>query len=265
MAHRTASRGVRSFQTFPWPTAHDEEWRRTDIRGLKLDAFAPPPRPARTFRPQSALDDALGSAQLALRHGHRTCQRHAARQADASKLGRSGLRRPATAVKDHPDLLQRYLLTEAVTPADDVFAALHCGVLDGRDAALRAEGREARCATVQPVGLAQRGAGRHEPYARRARRGGRGDPRSRDGGRDVAKRRRFMSGPSRSSWPQGRELRFVNIQNWDDATWHFSRERALVGRDAALAVDGRRPGSRLAKVNQEVALTGQGAEPRLMA
>src|SRR6202011_3149105 len=33
---------------------------------------------------------------------------------------------------------------------------------------------------------------------------------------------------------RGARLRFVNIQNWDDHTWHFSRERALVGPDAAL-------------------------------
>ncbi len=28
------------FQAFAWPSARDEEWRRTDIRGLRLDAFA---------------------------------------------------------------------------------------------------------------------------------------------------------------------------------------------------------------------------------
>jgi Fe-S cluster assembly protein SufD len=39
------------FQATAWPTARDEEWRRTDIRALKLDAFAlpfparSPPRP----------------------------------------------------------------------------------------------------------------------------------------------------------------------------------------------------------------------------
>src|SRR5437764_3989830 len=29
-------------QSTPLPTARDEEWRRTDIRALKLDTFAPP-------------------------------------------------------------------------------------------------------------------------------------------------------------------------------------------------------------------------------
>ncbi len=30
------------FQAFAWPTSRDEEWRRTDIRALKLESFAPP-------------------------------------------------------------------------------------------------------------------------------------------------------------------------------------------------------------------------------
>ena len=55
----------------------------------------------------------------------------------------------------------------------------------------------------------------------------------------------------------------MNIQNWDSTTWHFSRERALVGRDASLQWTVGGLGSRLAKVNQEVALTGQGAEAQV--
>jgi Fe-S cluster assembly protein SufD len=58
-------------------------------------------------------------------------------------------------------------------------------------------------------------------------------------------------------------LRFVNIQNWDENTWHFSRERALVGPDAAVQWTVGGLGSRLAKVNQEVALTGEGARAQV--
>ena len=58
---------------------------------------------------------------------------------------------------------------------------------------------------------------------------------------------------------RGAKLRFVNIQNWDLGTWHFSRERALVGPDAALQWTVGALGARLAKVNQEVALAGPGA------
>jgi Fe-S cluster assembly protein SufD len=62
---------------------------------------------------------------------------------------------------------------------------------------------------------------------------------------------------------RGARLRFVNIQNWDASTWHFSRERALVGADAALQWTVGGLGSRVAKVNQEVALTGQGAHAQV--
>ena len=58
-------------------------------------------------------------------------------------------------------------------------------------------------------------------------------------------------------------MRFVNIQNWDEGTWHFSRERALVGPDAALQWTVGGLGSWLAKVNQEVVLTGQGARAQV--
>ncbi len=62
---------------------------------------------------------------------------------------------------------------------------------------------------------------------------------------------------------QGARLRFVNVQNWDETAWHFSRERALVGRDATLQWTVGGLGARLAKVNQEVALTGQGASAQV--
>ncbi|KAJ3059683.1 hypothetical protein HK102_009872, partial [Quaeritorhiza haematococci] len=52
------------------------------------------------------------------------------------------------------------------------------------------------------------------------------------------------------------KLTLVNIQNWDDATWHFTRERAVVGKDASLQWTVGALGSRLSKVNQEVALAG---------
>jgi Fe-S cluster assembly protein SufD len=58
-------------------------------------------------------------------------------------------------------------------------------------------------------------------------------------------------------------LRFVNIQNWDSGTWHFSRERAIVGKDAVLQWTVGGLGSRLAKVNQDVALVAEGARAQV--
>src|SRR4029077_20289689 len=62
---------------------------------------------------------------------------------------------------------------------------------------------------------------------------------------------------------RGAKLRFVNLQNWDLGTWHFSRERAILGPDATLQWTVGALGSRLAKVNQEVALAGPGARAQV--
>ncbi len=61
----------------------------------------------------------------------------------------------------------------------------------------------------------------------------------------------------------GSRLRYVNLQNWGDGVWHFAHQKALVGRDAALQWTIGALGSRLAKVNQHVALIGEGASAQV--
>ena len=64
---------------------------------------------------------------------------------------------------------------------------------------------------------------------------------------------------------EGSRFRLVNIQNWDSSTWHFSRERALVGRDATLQWTVGGLGSRLSKVNQKSRSPARELEPRSTA
>ena len=58
----------------------------------------------------------------------------------------------------------------------------------------------------------------------------------------------------------GARLRYVNLQDWGTGVWHFAHHKALVGRDASLQWTIGALGSRLAKVNQHVALVGEGAD-----
>src|SRR5881227_3825923 len=46
------------FVAAPWPTLRDEEWRRTDIRALKLDAFQPAEAEAPSAAARAALQPA---------------------------------------------------------------------------------------------------------------------------------------------------------------------------------------------------------------
>jgi Fe-S cluster assembly protein SufD len=57
----------------------------------------------------------------------------------------------------------------------------------------------------------------------------------------------------------GANLRYVNLQNWSDSTWHFARHTATLEQDASLQWTSAAMGSRLSKVNQHVILAGRGA------
>jgi Fe-S cluster assembly protein SufD len=59
---------------------------------------------------------------------------------------------------------------------------------------------------------------------------------------------------------RGASLRYVNLQNWGHEVWHFAHQKAHVGREGRLQWTIGALGSRLAKVNQHVAMTGPDAE-----
>jgi Fe-S cluster assembly protein SufD len=61
----------------------------------------------------------------------------------------------------------------------------------------------------------------------------------------------------------GARLTFVELQSWGSHVWNFTRERAMVSRDARLDWVFGAVGSRLTKTFSELNLTGQGAEGRM--
>jgi Fe-S cluster assembly protein SufD len=248
-----------AFQALPWQSARDEEWRRTDIRALKLDTFAPA-EPAAPAAAEVAAVDPLWQ-RLTASYGAGIAQVNGAaiRTADLASPGGALLIDLGKAVREHPELLKRYLLTEAVAPSTDAFAALHGAFWTGGTLLYVPRGVKLEAPLFSLVALA--GAGRVEmehtlivleegaeaTLVRETTGCGRGDaPALHAGAVEI-----FVG--------RGARLRFVNLQNWDLGTWHFSRERAIVGPDGTLQWTVGALGSRLSKVNQEVALAGPGA------
>jgi Fe-S cluster assembly protein SufD len=251
------------FQALAWPSARDEEWRRTDIRGLRLDAFEPAAAAEQSAQARAALDDVWSNLSSHYATGIEHVNGCLARPADVSRLGGAVFIDLNRAVIDFPELLQRYLLTEAVTPAADIFAALHAAFWMSGTLLYVPKGVSLGAPLFELIGLAEEGRvdlshtlvvvedGAEATLVREsAGRGGGNAPSLHVGAVEV-----FLA--------QGARLRLVNIQNWDAATWHFSRERALVGRDASLQWTVGGLGSRVAKVNQEVALLGKGASAQV--
>ena len=58
-----------AFQSAPWPTLRDEEWRRTDIRAFKLGSFQPPIPHDPSSEAREALTPAWETLKRDLRGG----------------------------------------------------------------------------------------------------------------------------------------------------------------------------------------------------
>ncbi len=252
------------FRSLPWPTPRDEEWRRTDVRLLKLDTFGPPSATeAATAEDRAAVAPAWEALGAHYATGIEQVNAAVTRTADPARLGGAVFLDLAAAVRDRPDLVEKYLLTDAVRPDVDALSALHAAFWTGGTLLYVPGGVKVEAPLFSLVGLAGKGRvdldhtlviieeGAEAALVRETASKGRDDsPALHCGAVEL-----FVGDAAR--------LRFVNVQNWDAHTWHFSRERALVGRDARLQWTVGGLGARLAKVNQEVALAGRGASAQV--
>jgi Fe-S cluster assembly protein SufD len=251
------------FLESPWPSARDEEWRRTDIRGLRLDAFEVPSavQPSRTDR--AAFDNLWHTLSSHYLTGIAHISGVAAHEPDQSGLKGAIFLDLGRAAKECPEVLKRYLLTEAVTPSADIFAALHAAFWTSGSLLYVPKGVSLEAPLFNLIGLATGGSVELNHTLVVLEDGADATLVRETAGRRDAQTPALHVGALEVFLGQGARLRLVNIQNWDSATWHFSRERALVGRDASLQWTVGALGSRLAKVNQEVALMGPGASAQV--
>jgi Fe-S cluster assembly protein SufD len=257
------SRAYEAFETAPWPTLRDEEWRRTDIRLFKLANFAPPGHASVAAVAESPLAGAFALLSQNYPRG--------LAQLDGAPAGGSDLVPLPSGVifdhignvaREHPHVLERYLLTRAVDPATDVFSALHAAFWSSGAVLYVPAGIKLEAPLFHLVGMSAAGSsdfshtlvvledGAEATLVQETASVGRARPGLHVGAVELVLGARA-------------QLRFVNIQNWDEHTWHFSRERALVGRDASLQWTVGGLGARLAKVNQETALAEPGARAQV--
>jgi Fe-S cluster assembly protein SufD len=252
------------FVASPWPTLRDEEWRRTDIRGLKLANFAPPAMGAPSAESRSALQPVWDTLSGHYATGLEHVDAVATRAADSANLPPGVVFTSLSqAAKTHPELVRRYLLTDAVDPGADVFSALHGAFWSGGTLLYVPKGMTIDVPLFSLIGLSAAGSVDLNHTLVVLEENAEATLVQETAGRARNDAPALHVGAVELFVGRGARLRFVNIQNWDSATWHFSRERALVGADGALQWTVGGLGSRLAKVNQEVALTGQGARAQV--
>jgi Fe-S cluster assembly protein SufD len=242
------------FEELPLPSQRDEEWMRTDIRLLRLDKFGFPAEPAKGVTPHEGLltQGVRLGGQVTSVNSHP----HSARLDE--KWSRQGVLFGSLdeLVRDHGELIRPHLF-RAVGANFDKFAALQAaawsggtllyvsrgvtideplhtlsflspGATDlGRSLVILEQGAEATL-LAETASADETVAGLHVGAVE------------------------LLVGP-------GAKLRYVNLQNWATGVWHFAHHKALVDAGASLQWTIAALGSRLAKVNQHVALVGRGA------
>ena len=241
----------------------EEEWRRTDYRHirwheaerlLQADGATAEVVPAKNLEPLTGdqeggllvfVDGKVVQHQL------------------ADALARQGVifTDLRSALRHHEDLLRRHLMTQAVTPADGKFAALHAAlwqygvfvhvprnvaadlplhVVCYNTAAGAALGHvlvvlEKNAAATMQVEYASSAQSEQSAYV----------------------------GATELIVGDRSNLRYVSLQDWNRDTFEFSHQRGVVGRDAQLDWVNGVMGSRLTKAFIEVDAVGSGANARV--
>ena len=254
-----------AFDSTPLPSLRDEEWRRTDIRALKLKLFGLPSIGDRgpVATGLEGLEPLLDSLAERYGHGLATIDSTPARHVGGDLPHGVVFMDLNQAVRDHPELIQRYLLCRAVTGDADAFDMLHAAAWSGGAFLYVPKGVRLEEPLFHLIGMTAASSSDLSHTLVVLEDGAEATLVQETASADRGEQPALHCGAVELFVGQGAKLRFVNIQNWDAQTWHFSRERALVAKDGALQWTVGGLGARLGKVNQEVALTGSGSRAQV--
>ena len=252
----------KTYQQIPMPTRQDEEWRRTDLRALKLDDVEPytesSAAPDGTLVPEGERNEQFAGV-LTLRDGQPL-----ERRLDDALAGKGVIFTDlATAVREHGELVQRYFMTDAVPASDSKFAALHGAFWDNGvflyvprgvtiEAPFRAivQGRLDGTSNLAHT-LVVLDEGSMATFAE-------------DFASPNAERQGVSSRVAELILKQGANLRYVGVQRWGNHVYDFHTERVMLGKDSTCSLLSVELGSQLSKGRVESVLRGDGANVKLL-
>lgn len=251
-----------TYEQLPMPKTTDEAWRRTDIRRLKLDKIGP------SVNGEAAVDVEipayLGGQLTEDKTGGNMLQidgvvKHFELNQELKDQGVIFCDMH-TAVREHPDLVKRYFMTECVKVSDGKFAALHGAFWRGgsflyvpKNTAAAAPlhsvlwSASGRTFTHTLVVLEQGSeAVFMDEYA------------SADG-----KGQAFHNGAIELLVGDNANLIYAGLQDFGRNMWQMNHERGRVGRDGKLDWVTSMMGTRLTKAFQTMELDQPGAWGRM--
>jgi Fe-S cluster assembly protein SufD len=248
-----------AFQDLPVPSRADEEWMRTDIRLFRLDKFSlPAAAAAETDLPEHAL---MGGVQFA---GVTAAlnSRPVLTQFRDIALAKQGVLFGSLdeLVRQHSDRVRPHLF-RVVNQRADKFAALHAACWSGGFILYVPKGVTIdepfhMFSAITPGGIDFN----HTLVILEEGASATLLSETAGGGPDQ---QGLHCGAIELIVGAGAKLRYVNLQNWGTGVWHFAHQKAVVERAGQLQWTIGALGSRLAKVNQHVALAGSDANAQV--
>jgi Fe-S cluster assembly protein SufD len=250
------------YDSLPLPTIKDEPWRRTDLRRLKLDEIGPAVNGSGvlthtipSYLGEQLTEDKTGGILVQVDGITRQYE-----VSDALKAQGVIFCDMDTAVREHPDLVQKHFMTQAVKPDEGKFAALHAAFWRGgtflyvpRNAKAAAPLHSALWVEngktyTHTLVVLEQGAEAIliDEYAS-----------------DTTDAPALHNGVVELIVGDAASLTYVSLQDFGTNLWQLNHERARVGRDGRLDWVISVMGTRLIKSFQSVDLDGQGSWARM--
>lgn len=241
-----------------WPSGKDEEWMRTDVRLFKLDKFS-----LAESESQPGADALLARGVDLGGRVESVNGRALVSELDEELASKGvvfgGL---GQAVLDHGDLVRAATDREIVSPTYDRFAMLNDACWTGGVVLHVPKGVRLEKPLHAISRLAGAGASDLSKTLVVLEEGAEATLLM-ETASDDPEAAGLHNGSIEIVVGKGARLRYVNLQNWNNRTWHFAHQKAVVGQEAQLQWTIGALGARLAKVNQRVALAGKDAEAQV--
>ena len=232
-----------------------EEWKRVDIRAFRPERFLIPAAAPSTTALETLLADRAEFAGV-VSHLDGACTRATL----SEKWARQGvlLGNLSDLIQSHGDVLRPHLMTRAVKPDSDRFSAWHGAFWTGGTVLYVPRNVEVTEPLYSLIGLAAEGAADFshtliilEEEASATLLEETSSASTTTAGLHVGAVELLLA--------RGSNLRYVQLQNWNDKVWHFAHQVGRVDADASLQWTVGGLGAKLAHIHQEVFLDGRGA------
>ena len=233
-----------------------EEWKRIDIRAFRPERFAiQEAAPAETAAFGTLLADRADFAGV-VSHVDGFCTRSTLSESLAAKGVLFG--NLSDLIQTHGDVLKPHLMTSAVIPEADRFAAWHGAFWTGGAVLYVPRNVQVSEPLYSLIGLVAEGAAdlSHtlvilEQGASATLLEETSSASTTAAGVHVGAVELLLAARS--------NLRYVQLQNWNEKTWHFGHQGGRLQADASLQWTLAGLGSKLAHIHQEVFLDGKGS------